>query len=276
MKQSLLYPIDSASRRAVSLDGMWKFQFDPESVGLAQGWANGLPAPVSMPVPSSFCDLFTDKESREYCGDFWYETDFFVPGEWLGRDVTIRFGSATHRARVFVNGVEVAAHEGGFLPFNAEVSEIVRYNQYNKLAVLLNNELNEYMLPAGRTTTLANGRKMAAPYFDFYNYAGLQRPVKLLCLPGEQVVDFSVNHRLDGADAEVGQCTYPQLQVRETLWRLNWEVLDCALAKLRENEKAAMRNTLVYTAKVIFSTILERGCDTMLDPLVNQAKRRSI
>ena len=36
----------------------------------------------------------------------------------------------------------------------------------------------------------------------------------------------------------IGQCTYPQLQVRETLWRLNWEVLDCALAKLRENEKA--------------------------------------
>ena len=72
----------------------------------------------------------------------------------------------------------------------------------------------------------------------------------------------------------IGPCTYPQLQVRETLWRLNWEVLDCALAKLRENEKSAMRNTLVYTAKVIFSTILERGCDTMLDPVINRGKRR--
>ena len=70
----------------------------------------------------------------------------------------------------------------------------------------------------------------------------------------------------------IGPCTYPQLQVRETLWRLNWEVLDCALAKLRENEKAAMRNTLVYTAKVVYSTILERGCDTMLDPVVNRGK----
>lgn len=70
----------------------------------------------------------------------------------------------------------------------------------------------------------------------------------------------------------IGQCTYPQLQVRETLWRLNWEVLDCALAKLRENEKAAMRNTLVYTAKVVYSTILEQGCDTMLDPVVNRGK----
>lgn len=72
----------------------------------------------------------------------------------------------------------------------------------------------------------------------------------------------------------IGACTYPQLQVRETLWRLNWEVLDCALVKLRENEKAAMRNTLVYTAKVVYSTILERGCDTMLDPMVNRGKQR--
>ena len=85
-----------------------------------------------MPVPASFCDFFTDKECREYCGDFWYETDFFVPGEWSGKDVAIRFGSVTHRARVFVNGVEVANHEGGFLPFDANVTEIVRYNQYNK------------------------------------------------------------------------------------------------------------------------------------------------
>lgn len=203
MENSLLYPVSSATRRVVSLDGMWKFQFDPESTGLASDWANGLPDPVLMPVPSSFCDLFTDKDSREYCGDFWYETDFFVPGEWNGCDVAIRFGSATHRARVFVNGVEVTSHEGGFLPFNADVAEIVRYNQYNKLAVLLNNELNEYMLPAGKTSVLSNGKKVAAPYFDFYNYAGLQRPVKLLCLPKEQVMDFTVNHRLCGADAEV-------------------------------------------------------------------------
>ena len=29
MNSSLLYPVFSASRRVVSLDGMWKFQFDP-------------------------------------------------------------------------------------------------------------------------------------------------------------------------------------------------------------------------------------------------------
>ncbi|MFZ2121748.1 MAG: glycoside hydrolase family 2 TIM barrel-domain containing protein, partial [Gemmiger qucibialis] len=201
--KSLLYPCASAARRVISLDGMWRFEFDPESNGMDAGWGVGLPKPISMPVPASFCDFFTDKESREYCGDFWYETDFFVPGEWSGKDVAIRFGSVTHRARVFVNGVEVVNHEGGFLPFDANVTEIVRYNQYNKLTVLANNELNEYMLPAGQTNTLSNGKKVAAPYFDFYNYAGIHRPVKLLALPKERVLDFEVTHRLVDGGAEV-------------------------------------------------------------------------
>lgn len=196
MTHSLLYPRTTATRRVVSLDGMWRFRFDPKGEGVAAGWASGLPAPVSMPVPSSFCDLFTDKDSREYTGDFWYETDFFVPGEWSGGEVLIRFGSATHRARVFINGVEVAQHVGGFLPFNARGTEIVRYNQYNKLTVLVNNELSETMIPCGRTLTRSDGKKISAPYFDFYNYAGLQRPVRLLLLPKEAVTDFTVNHRI--------------------------------------------------------------------------------
>ena len=201
--KSLLYPCDSGSRRVVSLDGMWRFAFDPESKGVDDGWALHLPKSITMPVPASFCDFFTDKESREYCGDFWYETDFFVPGEWEGKDIAVRFGSVTHRARIFVNGVEVTSHEGGFLPFDAAVTDIVRYNQFNHLAVLANNELSEIMLPAGRTTTLSNGKKVATPYFDFYNYAGIHRPVKLTALPKERVLDFSVVHTLNGNAADV-------------------------------------------------------------------------
>ena len=201
--KSLLYPCDSGSRRVVSLDGMWRFAFDPESKGVDGGWALHLPESITMPVPASFCDFFTDKDSREYCGDFWYETDFFVPGEWEGKDIAVRFGSVTHRARIFVNGVEVTSHEGGFLPFDAAVTDIVRYNQFNHLAVLANNELSEIMLPAGRTTTLSNGKKVATPYFDFYNYAGIHRPVKLTALPKERVLDFSVVHTLNGNAADV-------------------------------------------------------------------------
>ena len=203
MNRSLLYPRATTTRRLIGLDGMWRFSFDPESKGVEAGWALDLPSSLSMPVPASFCDLFTDKASREYCGDFWYETSFFVPAEWSGWDIVLRFGSVTHRARVFVNGVEVAQHEGGFLPFDATVTNIVRYNQFNKLSVLANNELSETMLPAGTTRTLADGRKVAAPYFDFYNYAGIHRPVWLMALPKERVLDYSTRYRLTETGAEI-------------------------------------------------------------------------
>lgn len=48
MKNSVLYPITNRYRMALSLDGMWQFQFDPKSCGLAENWKNGLPSPISI------------------------------------------------------------------------------------------------------------------------------------------------------------------------------------------------------------------------------------
>ena len=61
MNRSLLYPRATTTRRLIGLDGMWRFSFDPESKGVEAGWALDLPSSLSMPVPASFCDLFTDK-----------------------------------------------------------------------------------------------------------------------------------------------------------------------------------------------------------------------
>jgi beta-glucuronidase len=203
MKLSLLYPRASVSRKTASLNGFWKFQFDPESKGASEGWAEHLPAPVFMPVPASFADLFTDKDSREYTGDFWYETEFFVPAEWQDKEIGIRFASATHRAVVFVNGKEIVSHEGGFTPFVAPITGAVKFEFQNTLTVKLNNELYEDRIPVGVTTALQNGRKIAKPYFDFFNYAGLQRSVDIIALSKEHITDFAVRHELSGDNALV-------------------------------------------------------------------------
>lgn len=127
MVNSLLYPINSLSRQAIKLDGMWGFQTDKEGTGAEQGFADRLPSPDLIPVPASFADLYTEKDMRDYCGDFWYELDFSVPEEWRGRTVALRFGAATHVATVYVNGHEITSHEGGFLPLSMLISRIPRY-----------------------------------------------------------------------------------------------------------------------------------------------------
>lgn len=200
---SLLYPRSTSTRQVSSLDGMWDFRFDPQSEGTAAGWANGLPDPLRVPVPASFADLFTDKASRDYCGDFWYATRFFVPVAWQNDRIVVRFGSVTHRCTVYCNGQEVARHEGGFLPVVADLTAVIRPGQENTLVVAANNELNETSIPCGATKVCADGSKLAKPYFDFFNYAGIQRSVQLCCLPQETVEDYTVSYTLHGADAAV-------------------------------------------------------------------------
>lgn len=203
LEHSMLYPKTTLTRRRISMDGMWKFHLDERSVGENEGWIDGIPGEEMIPVPASFQDFYTEKDIREYTGDFWYETDFFVPGEWEGREILLRFGAATHRASVYVNGILITEHEGGFLPFSAKVTTVVRYDSYNKVVVKVNNELNCTNLPCGETITLPNGKKMSKPYFDFFNYAGLQRSVYLLAVPRESVVDFDLDYAIHGKNAEV-------------------------------------------------------------------------
>ena len=203
LKQSLLYPITNQSRTALSLDGLWRFQFDPGSAGLSDGWVqDGLPAPISMPVPASFSDFFTNHRDRDYCGDFWYQTSFVVPANWQG-NVYVRFGSITHRAKVFCNGVLAAEHAGGFLPVVADVTAAVKKGESNLLVVWVNNELSEEMIPCGAGKVMKDGRKLSRPYFDFYNYSGIHRSVYLVNTPAEAVKDYSLTYELDGADALV-------------------------------------------------------------------------
>ena len=108
LEYSMLYPSQTATRRVTGMEGMWKFCLDPEGRGAEAGWTQGIPGKELIPVPASFQDFYTDKDIREYAGDMWYETEVFIPEEYRGRYVGIRFGCATHRAEVYVNGIHVA------------------------------------------------------------------------------------------------------------------------------------------------------------------------
>lgn len=203
MNTSILYPIITKTRKVQSMDGMWKFKLDYDNKGKDEHWENGLSNYDMIPVPASFNDFYTDKDIREFTGDFWYETDVFVPDYFKGTHVDIRFGSVTHRCTVYVNGVEITSHEGGFLPFNARIDSVVKFNEMNKVVVKANNELSLTSLPVGETVTLKNGKKMTKPFFDFFNYAGIQRSVKLTSIPEKSIKDYETKYSLKNQDADI-------------------------------------------------------------------------
>ena len=203
LEYSLLYPLNTLTRTSMRLDGMWRFQIDWDEKGDEEKWQDGISGDEMIPVPASFQDFYTDKRVREFTGDIWYESTVFIPSGMKGSDVFLRFGAATHRAWVYLNGEKVGEHEGGFLPFLVDITKASRYGEKNKLVVKVNNELTETNIPCGRTITLSDGRKMTKPYFDFYNYSGLQRSVYLISTPKNSIFDIDLSYKVKNSDAEI-------------------------------------------------------------------------
>ena len=158
-----------------------------------------------MPVPSSFNDLTTDPRVRDHVGPVWYRREFFCPESWRGRSVRLRIGAAAHDATVWVNGHQVTRHRGGFLPFEAELSTVVRFGQEgaNTVVLRVSNVLDWTTLPPGEVSDLPWGAKRQDYFHDFYNYAGICRPVRLIAQPKDGIEGVRVDVERAGADARV-------------------------------------------------------------------------
>ncbi len=199
----MLAPKDTPSRERTSLDGLWRCVLDPDGVGrLDRWWERLLDRAVEMPVPSSYNDILPDPAWHDHVGDVWYETTFRVPTGWAGRRVAIRFGSATHNAEVWVNGRAITTHEGGYTPFDADVTDLAVPGEESRVTVAVSNVLSWQSIPPGYVEDTLSGRRQR--YFhDFFNYAGLHRRVWLVATPVARVEDITVRTEIDGPDATV-------------------------------------------------------------------------
>ncbi len=194
----MLRPQDTSSRERKSLNGLWDFRLDPEGEGRSAGWfSQPLPDASQMAVPASFNDIAADAEVRDYFGDVWYQTNVWVPRGWQGRRIVLHFESATHRATVWVNDVEVMSHEGGYTPFEADITDHVTAGQQVRITALINNTLHWQSIPPGVIEDTPAGKRQRY-WHDFFNYAGIHRSVWLSATDPAHITDITITTDLDG------------------------------------------------------------------------------
>jgi beta-glucuronidase len=199
----MLSPRDTPTRERKSLDGLWRFALDPDGAGRDRGWPDGLPSTArEIPVPSSYNDIFPGIEVHAHVGDVWYETTFCVPRGWAGERIVLRFGSATHRAVVWVDGQEVVRHQGGYTPFEADLTELVGAGVESRLTVVVDNVLDWGTVPPGYVDETPDGPRQRL-LFDFFNYAGLHRTVWLYTTPLSYVADITVVTGFEGGTGTI-------------------------------------------------------------------------
>ena len=201
----MLAPQSNASRTILDFSGVWDFRLKPDAP-----WQ-------SIAVPASYNDQSADPEFRRHVGLAWYRRSITVPSMLKGQRLMLRFDAVTHNARVFLDGQLLCTHRGGFLPFEADVTDILHPGQTALLEVEVDNTISNHTLPVGNEGGTAffgsdnpgipsveagkqhqHEQGINLPNFDFFNYAGLNRPVRLYTTPADYIADVTLIPSMDG------------------------------------------------------------------------------
>lgn len=155
------YPRPQLQRaRWTSLNGTWRFAFDDHDRGRVERWfetprlqeGNGTAFDRSITVP--FCyqaelSGIAASERRDRHDIVWYGREFDdIRGDESER-LILHFGAVDYRATVWVNGAQVAEHEGGHTPFSADINAAV-VAQGNVVIVRAEDPMGDLTIPRGK------------------------------------------------------------------------------------------------------------------------------
>ncbi|WP_433165436.1 glycoside hydrolase family 2 protein [Kribbella sp. CA-247076] len=109
----------------LNLNGEWQFEIDRSDSGLERG-VRDRELLQRIAVPFAPESKLSGIENVDFLEAVWYRTTVTIPAEWSGNDAVLHFQAVDHDATVWVNGVEVVRHRGGFTPFSANLKNVAR------------------------------------------------------------------------------------------------------------------------------------------------------
>ena len=149
-----LYPRPRLRRDSYfSLNGEWAFcsrcsYEDDDLSSIVFNEIINVPYPVEAPLSGVNAD--------ECAGEFAYMTVFSLPDDFVKDRVILHFGAVDQECKVFINGVKAAVHEGGYLPFECDITDNIDIDGVNELIVKVRDTLNR-KYPYGKQTEKPGG-----------------------------------------------------------------------------------------------------------------------
>lgn len=191
--------VDVDHRLAQSLNGNWHSIVDPYFSGLYSFHheikTNGYfmdadsSSPDGQPIEYDFSkspslvvpgDWNTQRDSLYfYEGPLWYERKFDYVAKPNTR-VFFHIGAANYRSKLWINGKHICDHEGGYTPFDCEITTMLKQGE-NFAVINVDNTRLDDGVPTRET--------------DWWNYGGITRDVSLVTVPEAFVDDYDLHLR---------------------------------------------------------------------------------
>ncbi len=195
--QTAMVNIDG--RNTSSLNGKWTVMIDPGGGGdWRKVWEEKQPQKKTdfveysfeggpeLNVPGDFNSQMCELTYIE--GTVWYKKQFQHTPE-SGKRLFLHFGAVNYSADVFLNGEKIGSHEGGFTPFQFEISGKAKEG-VNTIIVKANNN--------------RRGNGLPSYGYDWFNYGGITRDVNLVETGNTYIEDYFIQLKKGSLNTVLG------------------------------------------------------------------------
>ncbi|MEK0317827.1 glycoside hydrolase family 2 protein [Cohnella sp. 56] len=137
------------------LNGEWDFRFDDSFEGARNKWYDKLDGDRKIQVPFTYETKASGIGEEKFHPCVWYERHVSIPAQAADTRVLLHFQAVDYSAKVWVNGVYVGAHEGGYAAFSLDITDAAETGASNRITVRVEDG-NSTMQPRGKQRWVGN------------------------------------------------------------------------------------------------------------------------
>ncbi|PKQ61338.1 beta-galactosidase [Labilibaculum filiforme] len=218
----------------IKINKDWKFKLAEESNVLDErfhlsnfndsDWED-----VSLPHTAHIEPLVVNNQWQGTC---WYRKSFTIPKSEEDKKVIIELEAAMNHSKIWMNGVLMTVHQGGYLPVVLDVSKYVKKGEENTIAIRLNN-----------TDNPTTGPKPLSK-LDFNMYGGLYRNAWLISKDQVHISHPVLANKVAGGGVFI---TYPKVSEKESVLQVKTHVFN----ESREDKNIHLQHSLFYDGELI-------------------------
>jgi hypothetical protein len=130
-----------------SLDGVWAFAIDSEAIARAPEDVR-FDSRIEVPfAPETRRSGIGNNDLNKAC---WYRREFTIPEAITDEHVLLHFGAVDYEATVWVDGKIAVRHEGGYTPFSADITTLLRSSREHEIVVRAEDDPSDLAKPRGK------------------------------------------------------------------------------------------------------------------------------
>lgn len=139
----------------INLNGEWQFEIDTSNTGKEKKFYipdKKLKEKILVPFPPE--SKLSGIGNRDFMVSVWYQRKLEIPEKWKNKRIFVNFGAVDYLTTVWLNGMEIGSHKGGYTPFRFEITNFLKND--NILTVNAYDDTRTHLQPSGKQSDRYN------------------------------------------------------------------------------------------------------------------------